>query len=150
MTDLNTQLEDLERRFAQSVSDARDERELDAARVAYLGRSGEVTTIRRGIGQLPATERPEAGKVINAAVERMEAELSKAATHIENRVFDEELKQEVDITFPSIAPALGTIHPVRRVLRDACAYFERHGFAVVLGPEIESDYYNFDALNIPP
>lgn len=150
MTDLSTQLEDLEQRFAQTVAGARDERELDAARVAYLGRSGEVTTIRRGIGQLPATERPEAGKVINAAVERMEAELAKAITQIENRVFDEELKAEIDVTFPSIEPALGTIHPVRRVLRDACAYFERHGFAVVLGPEIEPDYYNFDALNIPP
>ena len=150
MTTLQTQLQDLERRFSESVTAARDERELDNARVAYLGRSGEVTTIRRGIGQLPATERPEAGKVINAAVERMEAELTKAVTQIENRVFDEELKQEIDVTFPSIARPLGTIHPVRRVLRDACAYFERHGFAVVLGPEIEADYYNFDALNIPP
>jgi phenylalanyl-tRNA synthetase alpha chain len=69
---------------------------------------------------------------------------------LENRAFDLELAQEIDVTFPSIEPPVGTIHPVRRVLRDACAYFERHGFAVVLGPEVEPDYYNFDALNIPP
>jgi phenylalanyl-tRNA synthetase alpha chain len=150
LSELAGKLEDLERRFKEAAASARDERELDAARVAFLGRSGEVTTLRRGIGQLPADERPDAGKVINAAVERMEFELTRASTQIENRAFDEELKAEVDVTFPSIPPQLGTIHPVRRVLRDACAYFERHGFAVVLGPEVEPDYYNFDALNIPP
>jgi phenylalanyl-tRNA synthetase alpha chain len=150
LSELAGKLEDLERRFKEATASARDERELDAARVAFLGRSGEVTTLRRGIGQLSAEERPDAGKVINAAVERMEGEFARASTQIENRAFDEELKAEVDVTFPSIPPQLGTIHPVRRVLRDACAYFERHGFAVVLGPEVEPDYYNFDALNIPP
>jgi len=133
-----------------AAAQAVDERALDAVRVAYLGRSGEVTTLRRSIGQLPASERPDAGKVINAAVERMEQQLDRAGSQIENRVFEEELAQEIDVTFPSIEPATGSIHPVRRVLRDASAYFERHGFAVVLGPEVEPDYYNFDALNIPP
>jgi phenylalanyl-tRNA synthetase alpha chain len=143
-------LEDLERRFETAASQARDERELDVVRVAYLGRSGEVTTIRRSIGQLPAAERPDAGKVINAVVERMETHLERATSMLENRAFESELSQEIDVTFPAIEPAAGSIHPVRRVLRDASAYFERHGFAVVLGPEVEPDYYNFDALNIPP
>ncbi len=150
MSELSGKLEDLERRFADAVAKARDERALDAVRVAYLGRNGEVTSLRRSIGHLAAAERPDAGKVINAAVERMEALLEHAAAELENRAFEEELSQEIDITFPAIEPATGTIHPVRRVLRDACAYFERHGFAVVLGPEVEPDYYNFDALNIPP
>ncbi|MBV8639257.1 MAG: phenylalanine--tRNA ligase subunit alpha [Candidatus Eremiobacteraeota bacterium] len=150
MSELAGKLEDLERRFVDAAAQAVDERALDAVRVAYLGRSGEVTTLRRSIGQLPASERPDAGKVINAAVERMEQQLDRAGSQIENRVFEEELAQEIDVTFPSIEPATGSIHPVRRVLRDASAYFERHGFAVVLGPEVEPDYYNFDALNIPP
>ncbi|HET9028869.1 MAG TPA: phenylalanine--tRNA ligase subunit alpha [Candidatus Aquilonibacter sp.] len=149
MSELDGKLQDLERGFAAAAEAANDERELDAVRVAYLGRSGEVTTLRRSIGQLPAAERPEAGKVINAAVERMEAVLDRASAMLENRAFDADLAQEIDVTFPSIAPPAGTIHPVRRVMRDAAAYFERHGFAVVLGPEVEPDYYNFDALNIP-
>ena len=116
----------------------------------FFGRSGEVTTLRRGIGQLPPAERPNAGKVINEAVERMERELGVAQARLENRAFDAELAQKIDVTFPSIPPATGSIHPIRTVLRDAAMYFQRRGFAVVVGPEIEPEYYNFDALNIPP
>ncbi len=150
MSDLANSLSDLERRFAGAAAHAADTRELDAARVAFLGRSGEVTLLRRSIGQLPASERPDAGKVINAAVERMESVFERESARIANLAFEAELSREIDVTFPSIEPAAGTIHPIRRVLRDACAYFERRGFAVVLGPEVEPDYYNFDALNIPP
>jgi len=138
LSELAIRLDDLQLRFSQAVAAAQNERELDAARVAFLGRSGEVTTLRRSIGTLPAAERPDAGKVINEAVARMESELDRALALLENKAFDAELAQNV-----------GVIHPVRRVMRDACAYFERHGFAVVLGPEVEPDYYNFDALNIP-
>ncbi|HEY5340282.1 MAG TPA: phenylalanine--tRNA ligase subunit alpha [Candidatus Aquilonibacter sp.] len=149
MSDLATQLQDLRNRLSDAVAHAGDERTLDAVRVAFLGRSGEVTGLRRGIGQLAPGERPTAGKVINEAVEAMERELAVATAQLENRAFDSELAQRIDVTFPAIDPPVGTIHPIRRVLRDAVAYFERRGFAVVLGPEVEPDYYNFDALNIP-
>lgn len=149
MSELATKLDDLRRRFEDAVRGAGDERALEELRVAYLGRSGEVTTLRRSIGQLPATERPTAGKVINDVVESMEAALQDAQAHVEARAFEAELSEEIDVTFPSIPAQLGSIHPVRRIIRDACAYFERHGFAVVVGPEVEPDYYNFDALNIP-
>ena len=148
-TQLATKLDDLHDRFSADLGEAADERAIDAVRVAYLGRSGEVTALRRGIGQLPAEERRDAGKVINETVERMEAALSDATSALEMRAFEAELAEKIDVTFPSIPAEMGTIHPVRRVLRDATAYFERHGFAVVLGPEIEPDYYAFDALNIP-
>ncbi len=149
VSELSTKLDDLRGRFTAELKEARDERALENVRVSYLGRNGEVTTLRRGIGQLPPAERPDAGKVINEAVERMESLLADAQSDLEASVFDAELTEEIDVTFPSLQPALGTIHPVRRVLRDACAYFERRGFAVVLGPEMEPDYYAFDALNIP-
>ncbi len=149
MSDLATQLQDLRKRLREAVAQAGDERALDAVRVAFLGRNGEVTSLRRGIGQLAAAERPTAGKVINEAVEAMERDLAVATAQLENRAFDSELAQTIDVTFPAIDPPVGTIHPIRRVLRDAVAYFERRGFAVVLGPEVEPDYYNFDALNIP-
>ena len=149
MSDLATQLDELQQRFAAAIAQAPDERALDAARVAYLGRSGEVTNVRRTIGALPPDERPAAGKTINDAVEKMEGQLVLAAAALENRAFEADLAQSVDVTFPSIPALTGSIHPVRRVIEDVATYFARRGFAVVLGPEVEPDYYNFDALNIP-
>ena len=147
---LTDQLNELRARFDAALSAAADERALEDVRVSFLGRSGEITALRRGIGQLPAAERPNAGKIINEAVESMEAALGAAQTALESRKFEAQLSQHVDVTFPSIPPQAGSIHPIRRVLEDACRYFQQHGFAVVLGPEIEPEYYNFDALNIPP
>lgn len=146
---LTEQLDELRARFDAQLASANDEKSLDAVRVTYLGRSGEVTTLRRSIGQLPAAERPNAGKIINQAVEAMESALSEAQARIESRAFDAELSARIDVTFPSTPPNAGSIHPIRRVIDDACRYFQRHGFAVVLGPEVEPEYYNFDALNIP-
>lgn len=150
MSELAKNLSALRARFDQALAQAADERALEDVRVRFLGRSGEVTTLRRGIGGLPPDERPAAGKTINEAVEAMEAQLARAQTQVEMRAFDTELAERIDVTFPAIPPCVGSIHPIRRVMNDVCSYFERHGFAVVLGPEIEPDYYNFDALNIPP
>ncbi|HET9096470.1 MAG TPA: phenylalanine--tRNA ligase subunit alpha, partial [Candidatus Baltobacteraceae bacterium] len=147
---LTDQLNELRARFDAALAAASDETSLEAVRVSYLGRSGEITALRRSIGQLPAAERPSAGKIINQAVESMEAALSGAQGRIESQAFEAQLSTRIDVTFPSIAPNAGSIHPVRRVIDDACRYFQRHGFAVVLGPEVEPEYYNFDALNIPP
>jgi phenylalanyl-tRNA synthetase alpha chain len=147
---LSDHLTELRARFDAALSAAGDETALDAVRVRFLGRSGEITTLRRGIGQLAAEERPTAGKIINEAVAQMEAALAQAQAALESRKFEAQLSQRIDVTFPAIEPQTGSIHPVRRVLEDACRYFEQHGFAVVLGPEIEPEYYNFDALNIPP
>ena len=147
---LTTQLDDFRHRFEAAVANAADERQLDDVRITFLGRSGEVTQLRRSIGQLPPAERPNAGKVINEAVERMEQQLGIAQARIENLTFEDQLAQTIDVTYPSIPPATGSIHPIRTVLRDAASYFQRRGFAVVVGPEIEPEYYNFDALNIPP
>lgn len=146
---LAEQLEQLQRAFVAAVASAGDDRSLEEARVAYLGRSGEVTSIRRSIGSLPASERPAAGKAINEAVEAMEAALLRARTSLEQRQYEDELAQRIDVSFPAIRPQIGAIHPVRRIVEETSAFFRRHGFAVVLGPEAEPDYYNFDALNIP-
>ena len=68
---------------------------------------------------------------------------------LEERRLESELAASIDVTFPAISPTVGSIHPVRRIIAESCAYFTRHGFAVVIGPEAEPDYYNFEALNIP-
>ena len=149
MSELAAMLAALRERFSAAAGAAKGERDLDEVRVAYLGRNGELTTIRRGIGSLPVDERPSAGKQINDAVDAMEALLAQRRGALESSEVEAELAQRIDVTFPAIPASVGSIHPVRRVIEDACAYFERHGFAVVLGPEVEPDFYNFDALNIP-
>jgi phenylalanyl-tRNA synthetase alpha chain len=150
MDSLESTLAALAARFDDALAGAADTRALDEVRVAFLGRSGEVTAVRRGIGTLPPADRPNAGKVINAAVEAMEAKLAAAQTRLERAALERSLEDSVDVTFPGPAANIGAIHPVRRTAIDVARYFTRHGFAVVLGPEIETDANNFDALNIPP
>ena len=150
MSELEANLASLAARFRDAVANASDDRALDEARVAFLGRSGAVTEVRKGIGKLPPAERPGAGKIINEAVAALEAELVAARTRMEEHALLRALEDKIDVTLPGPPPHLGAIHPVRRVILDVAKYFTRHGFAVVLGPEIETDANNFDALNIPP
>jgi phenylalanyl-tRNA synthetase alpha chain len=149
MSELEQRLHELQRRFEAATNGVTDEQALESVRVAYLGRSGEVTSVRRSIGTLPSNERPEAGKAINDAVATMEGRLDEIRRNLEMRGIQDELDARIDVTFPATARETGSIHPVRRIIADSCAYFTRHGFAVVIGPEAEPDYYNFDALNIP-
>jgi phenylalanyl-tRNA synthetase alpha chain len=149
MSELDKQIEGLREKFDGELEKAHDAKALETLRVRFLGRSGEVTLLRRGIGRLPVEERPTAGKVINEAVDTMEAALQQAEAAVESRAFESELGQKIDVTMPSAAPSIGSIHPNRRIIHDICRFFQNHGFAVVLGPEIEPEYYNFDALNIP-
>jgi phenylalanyl-tRNA synthetase alpha chain len=150
MSSLEDNLASLTARFDEAVANAPDAHALDEVRVAFLGRSGEVTGVRRGIGALPPAERPNAGKVINAAVEALEAKLAQALTRVAGAALERSLEDTVDVTFPGPPANVGAIHPVRHVGMEVARFFTRHGFAVVLGPEIETDANNFDALNIPP
>jgi len=149
MSTLAEQLHELSGRFEAALSQTGDAKSLDEVRIRFLGRSGEVTALRRGIGQLPALERPTAGKVINDVSGGMEAKIAAAESALAMQRFDEQLRATIDVTFPSVEPPTGSIHPIRQVMNEISSYFERHGFAVVLGPEVEPDYYNFEALNIP-
>ncbi len=150
MSDLDTNLATLTARFRDAVASASDAHALDEVRIAFLGRSGAVTEVRKGIGKLPPAERPGAGKVINEAVQGLEAELATALARVENAALTRSLEDAIDVTFPGPPAKIGAIHPVRHVAIDVARYFTRHGFALVLGPEIETDANNFDALNIPP
>lgn len=149
MTQLADELAAVERRFASALEAAPDEAALENLRIAYLGRNGELTRVRRTIGTLAPEERRDAGKVINDTVALMERRLQAAVAAVELRRFDDELATSIDVTFASLHRPIGSIHPVRRIIQDSCAFFIERGFAVVIGPEAEPDYYNFDALNIP-
>jgi phenylalanyl-tRNA synthetase alpha chain len=150
MTDLEKALRALAERFERAVAAAPDEHALEAVRVAFLGRTGELTAVRRSIGTLPPAERPNAGKIINAAAAGMESHLAAARASLERAAVEASLSDTIDVTFPGPPARVGSIHPVRAVMADVARYFSRRGFAIVLGPEIETDANNFDALNIPP
>jgi phenylalanyl-tRNA synthetase alpha chain len=147
---LTDNLDALGIRLRAALAEANDQTALEDVRVRFLGRSGEITAVRRAIGTLAAADRPAAGKTINDAVVGFEAELDARARELEARALEGQLAVAIDVTFPGNAPPAGSLHPIRRAMEDACGYFERRGFAVVLGNEIETEYYNFDALNIPP
>jgi len=147
---LTDQLDALGARLQAALSEATGEAALEALRVRFLGRSGEITQVRRAIGTLPHAERPSAGKTINDAVARFEALVAEKAGQLDALALDAELSVAIDVTFPAPAPQTGSLHPIRRAMEDVCGYFERRGFAVVLGGELETEYFNFDALNIPP
>jgi phenylalanyl-tRNA synthetase alpha chain len=149
-SDLTDQLTAFGTRLREALGSAHDHAALEEVRVKFLGRSGEITAVRRAIGTLPGPERPAAGKAINDAVAEFEADLASRARALDARALEGELELAIDVTFPGPPSRAGSLHPIRRAMDDACGYFERRGFAVVLGPEIETDYYNFDALNIPP
>jgi phenylalanyl-tRNA synthetase alpha chain len=150
MSDLDDTVQALAARFDEALAKAADERALDEVRVTFLGRSGQITAVRRGIGALPPAQRPDAGKVINAAVAALEAKLAAALARLEAAALEKTLGDEIDVSYPGPPARIGTVHPIRLVLAEIARYFTRHGFAVVLGPEIETDANNFDALNIPP
>jgi phenylalanyl-tRNA synthetase alpha chain len=150
MSELEANLASLNARFHDAVANAPDARALEEVRLAFLGRSGAVTEVRKGIGKLPPPERPGAGKVINEAVQALESALAAALARVETAALEQSLQDTIDVTFPGHPANIGAIHPVRRVVLDIAKFFTRHGFAVVLGPEIETDANNFDALNIPP
>jgi phenylalanyl-tRNA synthetase alpha chain len=123
---------------------------LDALRVAYLGKQGRITTLLRSLGKLSADERPAAGKKINAARDQIQNALVARKQALEQTALDARLSEDrVDVTLPGRGPRTGGLHPVTRTLERIETFFAQIGFDVVEGPEIEDDYHNFEALNIP-
>ena len=128
-----------------------DGADLEALRIRYLGKKGELTAVLRGMGKLSAEERPVIGQIANEVREAIENELSARAQAAKNAELDRRLKAErLDVTVPGTEIAVGHIHPLDRVQRDMEEIFIGMGFDIVEGPEVEYDYYNFQALNIPP
>lgn len=134
----------------QAVEQADNIRLLDDVRVQYLGKKGELTQLLKGLGKLSAEERPAAGAKINEAKEALQAELDARKTVLEFDALSAKLAAEkIDVTLPGRAADLGGMHPVTRTLERIEAFFGSIGFSVAEGPEVEDDYHNFEALNIP-
>ncbi|MFP4444771.1 MAG: phenylalanine--tRNA ligase subunit alpha [Desulfosudaceae bacterium] len=144
---MNSSIDEIRTEALAAVEAAADPESLDALTVKYLGRKGAVTLFLRQIAELPAAERPAAGQKANAVKEEIAAAIAAARTRLAGEAAGSD---RIDVSLPGRPVDRGTLHPVSRITLEICSIFEKMGFAVVEGPEIESDYYNFEALNIPP
>ena len=139
----------LDRALAE-VAGARSTSDLEQVRVRVLGRAGQLTTVLRTLGSIPATERPKVGEQANRAKAKVEAAI---AARLEALKIEERRRtlqaERPDLTLPGRRPPPGAMHPLTRVTEEIIEVFEGLGFSVAEGPEVESDYYNFAALNFP-
>jgi phenylalanyl-tRNA synthetase alpha chain len=125
--------------------------DLEIIKSKYLGKKGGLTEMLKGLATLDSSERPKAGQIINEAKNELINLLEKRRQNINNKAVIENLNQEaIDITLPPRGQSRGSGHPITKVRRLMEDFFVRQGFVVVEGPEIETDFYNFTALNIPP
>jgi len=123
---------------------------LEGAKARYLGKTGAITELRKTLGKLPADERPAMGLRFNEAKDRLEEALRARREAIQSGKLEARLKEEaLDVTLPGRGPGVGSLHPVTRTLERIETLFHSLGFEVADGPEIETDYYNFTALNQP-
>jgi len=133
-----------------AVRAAQSPEDLEQVRIRYVGKKGELTQLLRGIGQVPPEERPAIGRLVNEARDAVEAELAARQRELASAALEARLAAEtLDVTLPGWGPVLGRRHPLTQVLDEIKRIFTGLGFEVVEGPEIETDWYNFEALNIP-
>jgi|TARA_B100000809_G_scaffold20013_1_gene17624 phenylalanyl-tRNA synthetase alpha chain len=134
----------------QAITDSGDENSLEQLRVQYLGKKGKLTVLLKSLGQLPVEERPAAGEKINLVKRQIQAALEARKTSLVETSLDAQLSQEViDVTLPGRRQSAGGLHPITITIDRITSIFASAGYDVVEGPEIEDEYHNFEALNIP-
>ncbi|MBQ9968596.1 MAG: phenylalanine--tRNA ligase subunit alpha, partial [Oscillospiraceae bacterium] len=146
---MKQQLETIRQEALAAMAQAADQQELDALRVKYLGKKGELTAVLKQMGKLSAEERPVMGQVANAVRAELEETLEKANTALAAKAMEAKLKAEaIDVTIPGEEVELGHQHPMNMVLQEIKDMFVGMGYQVVDGPEVELASYNFTRLNI--
>ncbi len=143
---MKERIKELEKEAIESLRKITDLKDLEEFRIKYLGKKSELTSIMKSIGKLPPQERPEIGKLANQLRERLKREYEELKERLEKKGKE---KRFIDITLPGRAPLRGHFHPITTIINEVCEIFSKMGFRIVTGPEIELDYYNFEALNIP-
>ena len=147
---MKEQLEALRAQALEELETLASPKELEDFRVRYMGKKGSVTGLLRGMGALPAEERPMMGQMVNTLRQELEDAVSEKTQVMQAALQKEKLEQEkVDVTMPGKKAASGGLHPLNIVLNDIINIFQSMGFDVIDGPEVETDYYCFQALNVP-
>lgn len=150
MNDMKDQLQTIQKQAADALAQVRERSELEALRVRFLGKKGELTAILKQMGRLSAEERPVMGQLANEVRAKIEALIAACDSDLKAKQLQERLTSEtLDVTMPGKAPALGHRHPMSIALEETKEIFFGMGFSIATGPEVEYDYYNFEALNIP-
>jgi len=145
--------EELLRLKAESLADLEalnNSSELEPFRVKYLGRKGLFSAVMRQLGEAAPEDRPRLGKLANEIKALLEAEFNRKQEEIAAVATIGSGREQQDLTLPGRSVPLGRPHPVTQIMGEVCAIFEGLGFAVAEGPDVETDFYNFEALNIPP
>ena len=147
---MKEQLQALRERALAELAALEEPRALEEFRVRLLGKKGEVTALLRGMGAVPAEERPAMGQLINTLRAELEEALNARESALALKLKNERLAAEtLDVTLPGKAAATGGLHPLSIVLEDLIDIFRSMGFDVVDGPEVETEHYCFEALNVP-
>ncbi len=147
---MKQQLEQIRQSAQENIEKAQGLKDIEELRIKYLGKKGELTAILRSMGGLSPEERPLVGQMANEVRTFLENAIEEKKTALEAAAISEKLANEkIDVTMPGKRTGLAKRHPLKQVLEEVTAIFEKMGFEVVEGPEIETDYYNFEALNIP-
>ncbi|MDX8397533.1 MAG: phenylalanine--tRNA ligase subunit alpha [Mariprofundaceae bacterium] len=150
MDSLKGELQALQEKALASFQEAADLKALQALRVAYLGKKGELTTVLKGVGKLPPQDRPVIGQYVNAVKAVLAEALDAAEVLLAEREKAQRIEQQrIDVTLSGRTPKRGVVHPVQQGLNEMTAIFSQMGFEIAEGPELEDEFHNFDALNIP-
>lgn len=146
---MEQELQSLAEKAKTSLQEITEVSQLEEFRIEYLGRKGGFTTIMRQLGTVPKEDRPRLGQLANSLKTELEALFDEKQTSLQATSVQTDDSSKPDLTLPGRRPQGGKLHPVTRVMNEACAIFENLGFSVAEGPDVELDYYNFEALNIP-
>ncbi len=148
---MKEKLEALKEKALKELGEVESLQKLREFQVRYLGRKGELKALLKGMGRLDPQERPLIGQLANRIKDILEEAIAEKGEALRAREEERRLEEErIDVTLPGRGPELGGVHPITRVLREIEEVFISMGFQVAQGPEVETDYYNFEALNIPP
>ena len=143
---MKEELISLRTRALEDLKKINDVSGLEEFRIKYLGKKGLLSTFMKNIGKLPPEQRPEIGKIANEIREKITTEYEELKKRLQQK---EKRERFIDVTLPGRRHERGHIHPITTVINEVCEIFSKMGFRIVTGPEIELDYYNFEALNIP-
>ncbi len=147
---MKEQLKNIEARAKEELSKVSDPRQLEELRVKFLGKKGEITAILKQMGKLSAEERPVIGQLANSVRADIESAISEKQAQLKSVMAEKRLKAEtIDVTLPGKTSKIGRPHPLNAVLAEVEDVFLGMGFDIVEGPEVETDYYCFEALNMP-
>ncbi|MEM7009141.1 MAG: phenylalanine--tRNA ligase subunit alpha [Thermodesulfobacteriota bacterium] len=147
---MQEKLEEVQKQAEQELAQVSDEVVLQNLKAKFLGRKGVITEILKGMKDLSPEERPKMGQLVNVVKTALETQFDDKAEHLKEEKKKKAIAEEkIDVTLPARSLPIGAKHPVTQVMEEIISIFEKMGFEVAEGPEVETDYYNFEALNIP-